>query len=486
MRKFLWFLLPRLLFLTAAVLLILTARGWQFDFEERTFHKTGILDMQSTPKGAGIILDNEIRGKTPGKIAGLLPGRYQLTLSLTGYHPWQKFVTVHPELVTAVRDVLLFPLTPRLQPVETAPFERALTTPDKQLLVMFSRQDTLTEVSLQTAAGIRLFSGLQGIRTPLDADLIDLYQSEDGTFLIMNLFAADRARLEQSYAVDVRAQQIREILPTDLPFAFLDQLAGGVVFIPQSHRLLLRDAANALVSYDPINRTETVIATPDVPLIPLWTTTPGLFSDARLYRLEPDAEGVYRFGVQGWPNGQDTVIVNERAFLAPRHLLRSPDEQNLFFQDEAGAVLITNIDDTDRGVDILPRAVERPLGWSPDGQSFLFVSDDRQIAYYDQAKDKFLFPYGLPDNEVLQDACWHPNNQYIFFVTAPTDGSAAGSLQVIEKDGKNLLTLLRDNGAQTLTLADRPLLDCRENEILLQMQSAADPAQKQLQRLPLY
>ncbi|MFA5644063.1 MAG: PEGA domain-containing protein [Patescibacteria group bacterium] len=83
--------------------------------------KTGILVVDSLPKGADISLNRQFRGlffdseifknkklKTPSKIKGLLPGDYILSLDLDGYWPWQQKVSIYPGISSYVENIVLF------------------------------------------------------------------------------------------------------------------------------------------------------------------------------------------------------------------------------------------------------------------------------------------------------------------------------------------------------------------------------------------
>lgn len=88
---------------------------------ETLIQKTGVLVLDSKPKGAqvslfkqfrGILSDNDIlkskKLTTPYKIKNLLPGEYVLNLELDGYWPFQQKITINPGLSTYLEDIILF------------------------------------------------------------------------------------------------------------------------------------------------------------------------------------------------------------------------------------------------------------------------------------------------------------------------------------------------------------------------------------------
>ena len=83
--------------------------------------KTGILVLDSTPKGAKVVLERQFRGlffdnnvlknkviKTPYKIKNLLPGEYILRLEADGYWTFEQKINIYPGQSTYLEDIVLF------------------------------------------------------------------------------------------------------------------------------------------------------------------------------------------------------------------------------------------------------------------------------------------------------------------------------------------------------------------------------------------
>ena len=66
----------------------------------------GILDVRSTPDGASVYLDGELRGKTPLRLDDLEPQTYALRLLKQNFSDWQQDVTVAPDQPTVVNATL--------------------------------------------------------------------------------------------------------------------------------------------------------------------------------------------------------------------------------------------------------------------------------------------------------------------------------------------------------------------------------------------
>ncbi|MFA5146244.1 MAG: PEGA domain-containing protein [Candidatus Omnitrophota bacterium] len=99
------------LFFALAPIVLSYSLGYSIDFHAFKIYKTGIIYIKSQPSGAAIYLNGEeIRDVTPARIEKLKPGTYRIEVRRDGFYPWQKDVTVSPNMVTKADDIVLFPL----------------------------------------------------------------------------------------------------------------------------------------------------------------------------------------------------------------------------------------------------------------------------------------------------------------------------------------------------------------------------------------
>lgn len=114
------------LFITITTILSLHATGYRFNLSwplkfDQLLIKTGILALNTEPKGALIEIESETRISslvpflnskkekiTPYKVKNLLPGDYKVSFSMENYWPYEKKVTIYPEQTTFLEDVILF------------------------------------------------------------------------------------------------------------------------------------------------------------------------------------------------------------------------------------------------------------------------------------------------------------------------------------------------------------------------------------------
>lgn len=103
------------IFLVVSYISVLYAQGYKYNFDAHTFQRTGSIQL-SINKDAEIFLDNELIGSTPflgssKRIAGLLPGTYEVRVHRDDFSSWQKDIEVKEGLVTAFDNILILPIS---------------------------------------------------------------------------------------------------------------------------------------------------------------------------------------------------------------------------------------------------------------------------------------------------------------------------------------------------------------------------------------
>lgn len=110
-----------LLFITITPMVSLYAAGYKFSGDLK-IQKTGILIIDSNPKGAQILINGEIQQdflkrilssdkgyiKTPAKIKNLVPGEYDIEVKMNNYLPWSKKLIIKSGQSTFAEDINLF------------------------------------------------------------------------------------------------------------------------------------------------------------------------------------------------------------------------------------------------------------------------------------------------------------------------------------------------------------------------------------------
>ena len=112
-------------FVVGTVLISLYASGYKFNLSwplkfNRLLIKTGIIAIDTMPRGAVVILNDEAQSNlsfnpfkteyltTAAKVKNVMPGEYDLRLELDGYWPFQKKIYVYSGQTTFAEDINLF------------------------------------------------------------------------------------------------------------------------------------------------------------------------------------------------------------------------------------------------------------------------------------------------------------------------------------------------------------------------------------------
>lgn len=113
------------LFIIGTTLISIYASGYKFNLKfppdfNRLLVKTGMLNLDSNPKGAKIFINDKALPSgdwrpwrknykvTPNKLRNVIPGEYEVTVEKEGYWPFKALVTVNSGLTTFYEDINLF------------------------------------------------------------------------------------------------------------------------------------------------------------------------------------------------------------------------------------------------------------------------------------------------------------------------------------------------------------------------------------------
>ncbi len=97
------------LFLVTVPAVLLWTAGYSFNWKRQRVQKTGIIQVESVPKGARVVIDGVVQKKTtPAAITRLLPEDYSVTIEQDGYLSWHKTLEVQSSRTTFATGVVLY------------------------------------------------------------------------------------------------------------------------------------------------------------------------------------------------------------------------------------------------------------------------------------------------------------------------------------------------------------------------------------------
>jgi hypothetical protein len=109
--RYVAFYFSLILYFTLLPIVLAYSLGYHIDFHKFKIYKTGILSLTSTPAGASIYINGKLfTDITPARIEELKPGAYSVEVKREGFYPWQKNLSVIPNMVTRADSIILFPI----------------------------------------------------------------------------------------------------------------------------------------------------------------------------------------------------------------------------------------------------------------------------------------------------------------------------------------------------------------------------------------
>jgi hypothetical protein len=119
------------LFLLAGTLLAIRfAQGYRFSMKEKKVSGTGLLVVNSFPKGASVFINDKLTTATDDTL-NLPPGDYQIKIVKDGFISWEKKIKLEKELVSQT-NAHLFPAVPDLKGLTFAGALNLTPSPDGQ------------------------------------------------------------------------------------------------------------------------------------------------------------------------------------------------------------------------------------------------------------------------------------------------------------------------------------------------------------------
>ncbi|MBI4714292.1 PEGA domain-containing protein, partial [Candidatus Uhrbacteria bacterium] len=120
-------------FLASAPAVVLYTAGYRFQFGSNRIVQTGVLNINSFPRGASIFIDDkEQKNQTPAVIDDVMPGERIVRVQKDGYSSWQKTLKVQSKQSTFATNVILFLIQDPESSTITLPTELVIHPTTKQ------------------------------------------------------------------------------------------------------------------------------------------------------------------------------------------------------------------------------------------------------------------------------------------------------------------------------------------------------------------
>lgn len=127
-RRFLFFFPVLVLIPLLTYIVFRFVNGERFDFKKKTLEPTGLLVASSTPDGASVYVDGQLKTATNDTL-NLSPASYEVEIKKEGFYSWKKRLEIEKELVTKT-DAFLFSSFPSLKSLTYTGAENPALSPD--------------------------------------------------------------------------------------------------------------------------------------------------------------------------------------------------------------------------------------------------------------------------------------------------------------------------------------------------------------------
>lgn len=137
-----------LIFLIMAPAVVFYTSGYRWNPKKHVIERNGTLIIDTSPSGASIKLNGQsIPETTSVTLQNMGPGSYNIELSLKGYHPWSKTLSIDPERVTFASNLILWPdQEPQL--VSNAKIIKLFSDADSGVALAVSQNATSTSIGV--------------------------------------------------------------------------------------------------------------------------------------------------------------------------------------------------------------------------------------------------------------------------------------------------------------------------------------------------
>jgi hypothetical protein len=219
------------LFFIISPLVIMYTAGYRYDIASRTILETGVISIDIEPRDAQVVLNTiPIQKQIPIRLTNRAPGRYTVSFSRDGYHPFEHMILVESKQTTYLRDITLFKNSlPILIPTPDILLENSSTIyahPTLPQYLAHTATEGVHEIGLLTYRNdVPEYVAL--MRTVADT-LVTLAWSPYSNYSVLQL------RMENdgihTYAIDVQNRRVSDpIITTVIPtYHFAEQDATAL------------------------------------------------------------------------------------------------------------------------------------------------------------------------------------------------------------------------------------------------------------------
>lgn len=383
-------------FLIAAPVSVLYTAGYRYNAKNGSLVRTGVISITSAPRNVGIFLDGrDLERSTPFIVKYVLPGKYHLLLSKSGYHDWQGDVEVKSGETTNVHGAFLYldadPTEQFIKPVS------ALSPSPNGALAAYLIQEGGWEE-------VWLFDTKKS--TPW---MIDRYSAEDDMSAEV-VWSADSSRL---FVRHLSTNSLHLYQNSGAPLVIDSELSDGATNIfwhPSDGSILYLAAENELRLHD-FETNETTVFEDDAAASVLIDASSLTFidngSNVELYQTI----------------GTDRELIA----LLPRadYTIAERDDSYIILRDKRSELVLLDIR---ANQPILLETSAHVYDWLPESDKLVW-SDGNEVSLYTTPTHTVEFI--TRQSDFIESIAWHPSGASILIGTQ-TNMSAIEATKILE------------------------------------------------------
>lgn len=388
------------IFVILTTIFSLYASGYRLSWDsvlrgQLPVQKTGILVLDSNPKGAIISLERQFRGlffdanvlknkviKTPYKVKNLLPGEYILRIESDAYWPFEQKINIHPGQSTYLEDIVLFkknlPVLSHassLQNISIDPsFQKILLESDKVLLDLKDEKDIKLMNDVKTAEFIgdkKIILNKNIIFDYNKKKYLDWPEDEKADFSMIKIIDKNLYYLKNNKELKVYDFSTK---PSELIFS--SENIVDYHFYNNFYYLIQKDASNCFLKI--YYKNKTLYKEFSLPLSDTYQILPISGSSAFIYVYDKNFNSIYVINNASRLNSVWATISNVKGFnfINNNTLLYFTDFEIFTFNAlTAEKNLLTRLEDK------ITSAV-----WHP--KEYIIYSTDKSITIFDLKYEK--------------------------------------------------------------------------------------------------
>lgn len=428
-----WNIISPVLIIGTTILVILFSRGWRINIKDRTVVSTGILDINSDPKGANVYINGEKKETTPAVIDSLTAGEYLIELRKDGYVSWQKNINIEEEKVNKL-TANLFEEKAELQQISDFPVEEIYFSNDgDQALVVNKRNNYQGIWRLQLNQNFfQLEKSNVKVADLMESTGLNLVNSSYEILINNNFsFAVIKTALNEPeesnyYLINIKKenseiQVISDLIPDNARLAWAED---------SKHLIIEND--QQLLSLNIQNLQQIVITNQ---LEAAWDTdTEDIYYTTKLNNSA--STKIYRSNLDG-TDRNELSLNNVEALTGVSELVMNQEHSKLFILLDSTYLIF----DTAKNTVTSAEGSFALISKSPSLEYFLFEdTQNQQIQIYDFEQNTFK-NFSTSINVDAKTLKWSPNSLRLF--VRKTDEAGVNSVSSYDYDGANFVETIK-------------------------------------------